>query len=51
VFFEPGENHWQGAASNPLMVRIAIQQVDEDGSAGTFGDPVTDAQYNGTTTA
>ncbi|HUA46488.1 MAG TPA: cupin domain-containing protein [Solirubrobacteraceae bacterium] len=51
VFFEPGENHWHGAAPNRLMVHIAIQQLDEDGSAGTFGDPVTDEQYNGTTTA
>jgi quercetin dioxygenase-like cupin family protein len=51
VFFEPGEKHWHGAAPNRLMVHIAIQQLDEDGSAGTFGDPVTDEQYNGTTTA
>ena len=48
VLFEPGENHWHGAAPNRLMVHIAIQQVDEDGSAGTFGDPVTDEQYEGT---
>jgi quercetin dioxygenase-like cupin family protein len=47
VFFEPGENHWHGAAPNRFMVHIAIQQVDENGSAGTFGDPVTDQQYHG----
>jgi quercetin dioxygenase-like cupin family protein len=47
VFFEPGENHWHGAAPNRLMVHIANQQVDEDGSAGAFGDPVTDQQYIG----
>jgi quercetin dioxygenase-like cupin family protein len=46
VYFEPGENHWHGAAPNRLMVHIAIQQVDDNGSAGTFGDPVTDEQYN-----
>jgi quercetin dioxygenase-like cupin family protein len=46
VFFEPGENHWHGAAPNRFMVHIAIQQVDADGSAATFGDPVSDEQYN-----
>ena len=46
VFFEPDENHWHGAAPNRLMVHIAIQRLD-NGSAGTFGDPVTDEQYAG----
>jgi quercetin dioxygenase-like cupin family protein len=46
VFFEPGENHWHGAAPNRFMAHIAIQQLDEDGSAGSFGDPVTDEQYD-----
>ncbi len=32
VFFEPGENHWHGAAPNRFMVHIAIQQVDDDGN-------------------
>jgi quercetin dioxygenase-like cupin family protein len=47
VFFAAGENHWHGAAPNRFMVHIAIQPVGEDGSAATFGDPVTDEQYNG----
>jgi quercetin dioxygenase-like cupin family protein len=51
VFFEPGENHWHGAAPNRFMVHIAIQQLDENGSAGTFGDPVTDQQYHDATAA
>lgn len=51
VFFEPGENHWHGADPDRFMVHIAIQQVDEDGSAATFGDPVTDQQYNVTPAA
>jgi quercetin dioxygenase-like cupin family protein len=46
VFFEPGENHWHGAAPNRFMVHVAIQQVDADGSAATFGEPVSDQQYN-----
>jgi hypothetical protein len=36
-----------GAAPNRFMAHVAIQQVDENGSAGTFGEPVTDAQYGG----
>jgi quercetin dioxygenase-like cupin family protein len=46
VFFEPGENHWHGAAPHRFMVHIAIQQLDQNGSAGSFGAPVTDEQYN-----
>ena len=51
VFFEAGENHWHGAAPNRFMAHIAIQLLDEDGSAGSFGDPVTDQQYTGITAA
>jgi quercetin dioxygenase-like cupin family protein len=45
VFFEPGENHWHGAASNRFMTHIAMQQADEEGSAVTWGEHVTDEQY------
>jgi quercetin dioxygenase-like cupin family protein len=45
VFFEPGENHWHGAAPNRFMVHIAIHQVDEHGSPVTWGEHVTDEQY------
>src|SRR4051812_2302732 len=45
VFFEPGENHWHGAAPNRFMVHIAMQQVDETGSPVTWGEHVTDEQY------
>ena len=41
VFFEPGENHWHGAAPNRFMVHIAMQQNDESGGAGgmvTWGE-------------
>jgi quercetin dioxygenase-like cupin family protein len=47
VYFEPGENHWHGAAPNRFMVHIAIQEVDESGSPVTWGEHVTDAQYCG----
>src|ERR671929_237379 len=45
VFFEPGENHWHGAAPNRFMVHFAMQQLDESGSPVTWGEHVTDEQY------
>jgi quercetin dioxygenase-like cupin family protein len=46
VYFEPGENHWHGAAPNRLMTHIAIQEADESGSPVTWGAHVTAEQYN-----
>lgn len=45
VFFEPGENHWHGAAPTRLMTHIAMHQVDEHGNAVTWGEPVSDEDY------
>jgi quercetin dioxygenase-like cupin family protein len=45
VYFEPGENHWHGAAPNRLMTHIAIQEADDSGSPVTWGEHVTDEQY------
>jgi quercetin dioxygenase-like cupin family protein len=45
VFFEPGEEHWHGAAPNRFMTHIAMLQVDADGNAATWGDHVTDDEY------
>jgi quercetin dioxygenase-like cupin family protein len=45
VFFEPGENHWHGAAPDRFMVHIAIQEADDSGSPVTWGEHVTDEQY------
>ena len=45
VFFEPGEEHWHGAAPDRFMTHVAIHQVDDEGSAATWGDHVTDAEY------
>jgi quercetin dioxygenase-like cupin family protein len=45
VFFEPGENHWHGAAPNRFMAHVAIQEADESGNPVTWGDPVTDEEY------
>jgi quercetin dioxygenase-like cupin family protein len=46
VFFEPGEEHWHGAAPNRLMTHLAMHQVDDQGSAVTWGEHVTDAEYD-----
>jgi quercetin dioxygenase-like cupin family protein len=45
VFFEPGENHWHGAAPRRFMTHIAMQLADESGSPVTWGEHVTDEQY------
>ncbi|HEX2349585.1 MAG TPA: cupin domain-containing protein [Ktedonobacterales bacterium] len=45
VFFEPGEEHWHGAAPNRFMTHIAMQQVDENGVAVFWGAHVTDEEY------
>src|SRR5512132_3434661 len=45
VFFEPGENHWHGAASNRFMAHIAMVEVDDEGNSAAWGDHVSDAEY------
>jgi quercetin dioxygenase-like cupin family protein len=51
VFFEPGENHWHGAAPDRLMTHLAMQQVDEQGSPVTWGEHVTDEEYSAASTS
>src|SRR6202163_5060325 len=45
VFFEPGENHWHGAAPARFMAHIAMLDVDDGGKSATWGAHVTDAEY------
>jgi quercetin dioxygenase-like cupin family protein len=45
VFFEPGELHWHGAAPNRFMTHLALHQVDDEGTAATWGEHVTDEEY------
>ena len=45
VVFEPGEEHWHGAAPGRFMSHIAMQEVDEDGNAAAWGDHVSDEEY------
>src|SRR5947209_14692984 len=37
VYFEPGEDHWHGAVPARFMTHLALQEVDETGSAVTWG--------------
>ena len=46
VFFEPGEDHWHGAAPDRFMTHVAIQQQDESGDIVTWGEHVSDQEYN-----
>jgi quercetin dioxygenase-like cupin family protein len=45
VFFEPGENHWHGAAPARFMTHIAMLDVDDNGNNATWGPHVSDAEY------
>ena len=45
VFFEPGEDHWHGAAPTRFMTHLAMFDVGEDGASATWGPHVTDEEY------
>ena len=45
VFFEPGEQHWHGAAATRFMAHLALLDVDDEGASATWGDHVTDEEY------
>lgn len=45
VFFEPGEEHWHGAAPERFMTHLAMFEVDEAGNGATWGEHVTDEEY------
>ena len=46
VWFEPGEEHWHGAAPDASMTHIAVQEV-KDGKVVEWLEHVTDDQYGG----
>jgi len=48
VFFEPGEDHWHGAAPGRFMTHLAMQDVDDGGNAVAWGDHVRDEEYSAT---
>jgi quercetin dioxygenase-like cupin family protein len=45
VFFEPGEEHWHGAAPTRFMAHLAMVEVDDGGTSANWGDHVSDAEY------
>ena len=45
VFFEPGEEHWHGAAPDRFMTHIAMLDVDDEGRSADWGEHVTDEEY------
>ena len=45
VFFEPGEDHWHGAAPDRFMTHVAMLDVNDDGDSATWGEHVTDDEY------
>src|SRR2546427_12166706 len=45
VFFEPGEDHWHGAAPNRFMTHLSMVQVDDKGNSATWGVHVSDDEY------
>ena len=47
VFFEPGEEHWHGAAPDRFMMHIAMLEVDENGKTADWLEHVTDEEYEG----
>ena len=51
VFFEPGEDHWYGAAPNRFMTHLAMVEVDDEGNSATWGEHVTDEEYNAAPTS
>ena len=45
VFFEPGEEHWHGAAPTRFMTHLSMVEVDEKGNSATWGARVSDEEY------
>jgi quercetin dioxygenase-like cupin family protein len=45
VFFEPGEEHWHGAAPNRFMTHLAMLDVDDKGNSASWGEQVSDEEY------
>jgi quercetin dioxygenase-like cupin family protein len=45
VFFEPGEEHWHGAAPSRFMTHLAMLEVDDEGTPATWSEHLTDEEY------
>ncbi|WP_342361261.1 (R)-mandelonitrile lyase [Terrarubrum flagellatum] len=42
IWIPPGEKHWHGAAPDAVMVHLAMQEADENGSHVTWMEKVND---------
>jgi quercetin dioxygenase-like cupin family protein len=42
-----GEWHWHGAGPGTFMTHLAVQEQDSDGQTASFGEHVTDEEYQG----
>ena len=51
VVFEPGEEHWHGAAPTRFMTHLALLEVGDDGAPATWGEHVTDEEYGAATSS
>lgn len=45
VFFEPGEEHWHGAAPDRFMLHVAMVDVDDDGIPAVWLEEVPEDEY------
>ena len=45
VYFDPGEEHWHGAAPTRYTTHLALLDVDGDGNSATWLEHVTDEEY------
>jgi quercetin dioxygenase-like cupin family protein len=45
IRFDPGEEHWHGAAPHAFMTHLAIQGADGDSVPTHWGEHVTDEEY------
>ena len=45
VFFEPGEDHWHGAAPDRFMTHLSMVEVDDKGNSAAWGAQVSDTEY------
>jgi quercetin dioxygenase-like cupin family protein len=45
VRFEPGEEHWHGAAATWFMTHLAFREADDEGRDAEWQEHVTDEDY------
>ena len=46
VVCEPGTRHWHGATPIHTMTQLAVTVADDEGDYATWGEHVTDDEYN-----